>query len=576
MVFSLKIKKQTDNAQKGVGKTKIKINKSINLKKNQNKMSTDTKIPEKKDINNRDKKLFILDTNIIIRDPMCIFNFAEHDIAIPAIVLQELDKYKKGTDMLNFNVREFHRQLKKLREKKVSKEFTKKRNGKGGKIAIFKDVPALANGGVEIAPGLGKIQIHPYNKRMSDWVKNNFLENTADDKILATVAIIEEDLMNKPGNTQKVILVTKDANLQFKADLCGIDVEDYETDKIASVDSLYTGRGVLINPELKPLIDVLSFKKEAPIFGAEYSQYIPAEEIIPNKFMTIKAGQQSVLACVDPKGQMFRTIDKTKMSAAGIVPLNTEQVFSMYALLNPNIHLVTLLGKAGSGKTLLAIATALEQLRQGIYKKIIIAAAMVPLSDKPIGALPGGIDAKVSPYMQGFFDNLDFIRNELKGKWDKEPDAVNATKKRKKTEKPASSKRKNAGRAAQQRQQVVAQSEEGPKDFITQQLALGNIQIQALATIRGRSLNNVKFILDESQNISLHEAKTILTRSGKNTQMVFCGDIEQIDTPYLDERSNGLSNVIDKMSNHRLVAHVTLEKGERSELADLAADRLKN
>jgi PhoH-like ATPase len=273
---------------------------------------------------------------------------------------------------------------------------------------------------------------------------------------------------------------------------------------------------------------------------------------------------------------MFHVIDKSKMSAAGIVPLNTEQVFSMHALLNPNIHLVTLLGKAGSGKTLLAIATALEQLRQGIYKKIIIAAAMVPLSDKSIGALPGGIDAKVSPYMQGFFDNLDLIRNELKGKWDKEPEAVNATKKRKKTEKPASSKRKNAGKAAQQRQQVVAQSEEGPKDFITQQLALGNIQIQALATIRGRSLNNVKFILDESQNTTLHEAKTILTRAGKNTQMVFCGDIEQIDTPYLDERSNGMSNVIDKMSGHNIVAHVTLEKGERSELAELAAIRLKS
>jgi len=232
-------------------------------------------------------------------------------------------------------------------------------------------------------------------------------------------------------------------------------------------------------------------------------------------------------------------------------------VFSVSALMNKDINLVTLMGKAGTGKTLLAMATAIQQIKDNKYDRIIVAAAMVPLSNRDIGALPGSADEKVSPYMQGLFDNLAFIQSQMKGpKIDLvvEHQEVASSAKRKTQKKPPTTVEK--------------------VDYITSLQKDGKLKIQPLASIRGRSLNNTYFVIDEAQNLTPHEVKTIITRAGKNTKIVFCGDVEQIDSPYLDARSNGLSHAIYRLAGKKIVAHVTLVKGERSELAELAADLL--
>lgn len=518
-------------------------------------MSTDKKIPT--------KKFFVLDTNIILHDPNCTRSFAEHNVDIPDTALKELDNNKKGNEIKNYNVRIFHRQLKKLREKQTSKEFKKKR-GKSI-VTVTKRVPELSNGGTEIEQGLGKIEIIRFTKPMFNWMKANFLEDTPDHRILATVVAREEEVFAKYGSDCKVILVTKDTNLQLKADLFGIDVEDYENDKIANIDLLDTGKGTLLNTELYRLITDLETKKKVPIFGKGYSQYIPKEEIRPNRFLTISTGKKSILAYVDPNEEFFYKVEKPTMS--GITPLNDEQMCSSHALLNPDIKLVFLLGKAGTGKTLLAMASGLGQHRSKQYGKVLIASAMVPLSDKSVGALPGDMEAKLSPYMQGLFDNLDFIRSQLKGEWDNEGIG-------KEKEHVPNKKQRNNGNAAQTRKNPAPVIEGETKDYIARQQELGNLVIQPLTSIRGRSLNNVFFIIDEAQNLTPHEVKTIITRAGKNTKIILCGDIKQIDTPYLDERSNGLTHAIDKMCGRKIVANVILVKSERSELAELAADLL--
>lgn len=348
--------------------------------------------------------------------------------------------------------------------------------------------------------------------------------------------------------------MTKDFNLQAKADLLGIEVQDYENDKVPNIDKLYMGRGELVHEGLSSLVDLLYRPGgKAPIFDAECSEYINKEDIQSNKFFVIRAGKKSCLARVDVNMEYFYKVEKE--TVAGISPLNSEQVFSVSALMNKDINLVTLMGKAGTGKTLLAMATGIQQLRDNKYDRMVIAAAMVPLSNRDIGALPGTVDEKVSPYMQGLFDNLSFIQSQMKGP---KVDFVIEQ------QESSSTKRKNQKKAPTTER----------VDFITSLQKDGKLKIQPLASIRGRSLNNTLFIIDEAQNLTPHEVKTVITRAGKNTKIVFCGDVQQIDSPYLDARSNGLSHAIYRLAGKKIVAHVTLEKGERSELAELAADLL--
>jgi PhoH-like ATPase len=233
------------------------------------------------------------------------------------------------------------------------------------------------------------------------------------------------------------------------------------------------------------------------------------------------------LACYNPIEDRIEKVDKRPVY--GVRPRNAEQTFAIHAILNTDIKLITIQGVAGTGKTLLALASALEQKKQ--FRQIFLARPIVPLSNKDIGYLPGDIKSKLNPYMEPLWDNLKFIQNQF---------------------------------------------DEHEKDFktITEMLTKDVLNIMPLAYIRGRSLSNIIFIVDEAQNLTPHEVKTIITRAGENTKIIFTGDIYQIDTPYLDTQSNGLSYLIDRIQNHDIYAHITLEKGERSELANLANDLL--
>ena len=328
--------------------------------------------------------------------------------------------------------------------------------------------------------------------------------------------------LNKQEPNTIIVLVTKDTNLRMKAKAMGILAQDYTTDKIESVDKIYTGRRLIEDISSKS-IDTL-FKKP---FEIESSKLPEVTSPIPNENFVLRNGTKSALATYNSFDDQFIRVDKTP--AYGIVPRNSEQAFALAALTNPKIQLVTLSGKAGTGKTLLALASALECRSQ--FRQIYLARPIVPLSNRDIGYLPGDIQSKIDPYMQPLWDNLGVIRHQFK--------------------------------------------ESDPKSLkINEMLEQEKLVITPLAYIRGRSLQKAFFIVDEAQNLTPHEVKTIITRAGEGTKVIFTGDIYQIDQPYLDKLSNGLSYLINRMTNQKIFAHITLEKGERSYLADLASNLL--
>jgi PhoH-like ATPase len=314
-----------------------------------------------------------------------------------------------------------------------------------------------------------------------------------------------------------VILVSKDINLRLKAKSLNLPAEDYTTGKIQNVNSLFSGKSEL--NEVPP--EVINKIYEKGFCTPEEILY--KSILIANNYFIIKNDKKSVLAYYNPESQLVEKVEKRMIY--GIKPRNAEQTFAIHALLNPKVRLVSIIGVAGTGKTLLALSSALEQKRD--FKQIYLARPIVPLSNKDIGYLPGDIKSKLNPYMEPLWDNLKFIQNQYK---------------------------------------------ETDKEYskITEMVNQEKLVITPLAYIRGRSLSNIFFIVDEAQNLTPHEVKTIITRAGENTKLIFTGDINQIDTPYLDSQSNGLSYIIDRIKNHNLYAHITLEKGERSELANLA------
>ena len=441
--------------------------------------------------NVKEKKIFVLDTSVILYNHNAIHSFEDNDVAIPITVLEELDNFKKGNDTINFEAREFIRIIDKLSNKATLTRWISLGMPKGGKFKV------VMNEQSEL-----------------DAVKV-FGENKPDHRILNAALIM---IAENPG--KKVVLVTKDVNLRLKAKSLNIPAEDFETGKIKDVEGLYAGK-VLVENLDKTIIDIIY---EA---GWCLPEDIGVKKPYPNQYFILKNGKSSVLAFFNPITERIEKIEKH--SCYKITPRNAEQVFALHAILNPNVKLVTLQGIAGTGKTLLALAGSLEQKRN--FKQIYLARPIVPLSNKDIGYLPGDIKSKLDPYMQPLWDNLKFIQNQYNEK-DKEF-------------------------------KVITEAVESEKLMIT-----------PLAYIRGRSISNVCFIVDEAQNLTPHEVKTIITRAGENTKIIFTGDIYQIDTPYLDAQSNGLSTMIDKIKQHALYAHVRLEKGERSELANLANDLL--
>jgi PhoH-like ATPase len=339
-----------------------------------------------------------------------------------------------------------------------------------------------------------------------------FNEDKADHRILNAALSLQ-----KEEKGRRVILVSKDVNLRLKAMSLGLLAEDYTTGKIQNISSLYTGRTIIEDVDAN-MINLLYDKGYCP--PKEILGKLEAEK---NHFYILKSGKKSVLAYYNPTNEMIEQVEKR--SVYGIKPRNAEQTFAIHAVMKPEIKLVSIQGVAGTGKTLLALAGALEQKRE--FKQIYLARPIVPLSNKDIGYLPGDIKSKLNPYMEPLWDNLKYIQNQYS---------------------------------------------ETDKEYskITEMVNQEKLVITPLAYIRGRSLSNICFIVDEAQNLTPHEVKTIITRAGENTKFIFTGDIYQIDTPYLDSQSNGLSYLIDRLKNHELYAHITLEKGERSELANLA------
>ncbi|MBS1272205.1 MAG: PhoH-like protein [Candidatus Marinimicrobia bacterium] len=437
-------------------------------------------------------KIFVLDTNVILHDSECIYHFQEHDIVIPITVLEELDSFKKGNETLNFHAREFVREL----------------------DALSGD--HLFNGGVDIGEKNGKISIS-LEKQFHKDLQFNFSEHKPDHHILNTAYQLAE------GHPEKaVILVSKDVNLRMKAKSMGLLAQDYKTDHVQDVSALYTGLRIEENmPE-----QVIEEMYKVP-FEVEASALPIENPLNPNEYLIMRNGRKSALGVYNPNTLNVHRVEKT--SVYGITPRNAEQTFAFNALMNTDIPLVSLSGKAGTGKTLLALAAALEKRKH--YRQIYLARPIVPLSNKDIGFLPGDIQSKLDPYMQPLYDNLGVIQNQFPG---------SNTKNRR----------------------------------IKEMLDEEKLVISPLSYIRGRSLVNIYFIVDEAQNLTPHEIKTIITRAGEGTKVVFTGDIYQIDHPYLDSHSNGLSYLIDKMHGQKIYAHINLEKGERSELAELASNLL--
>ena len=436
-------------------------------------------------------KIFILDTNVILHDHTCIYQFQDNDIILPITVLEELDKFKRGNDLINFQAREFVRILDEI----IGDE--------------------LFNGGKSLGKKKGKLRIET-GKPFSEALKTSFREDIPDHRILA----IAEYTANAYPR-RKTVLVSKDINLRMKAKSLGIQAEDYKTDQVTDenvLDKTITTFESFDDVLIEKLYEQGSFAEEE-LKG----QFQPES----NECYIFKGNNSSVLARYDRKSnRIFRVEKKT---AYGIKPRNAEQTFSLNMLMNPDIQLVALTGKAGTGKTLLALAAAIEQHKS--FDQILLARPIVALSNRDLGYLPGDASEKINPYMQPLFDNLAVIKHVFN---------------------PRS-----------QEYQKIEELQKEEKLVIT-----------PLAYIRGRSLSNSYFIIDEAQNLTPHEIKTIITRAGEGTKMIFTGDLQQIDSPYLDMKSNGLAFMTDRMRNQELFAHINLVKGERSYLAELASDLL--
>lgn len=454
-------------------------------------------------------KIFVLDTNIILHDSRSIYNFQENDLVIPIAVIEELDKFKKSTDVLGYNAREFMRKIDIL---SADKNFFK-------------------GEGFSLGKGLGTLRVeinHPFPLEL----QGSFKDDIQDHRILAVAIWV------KNQNPQRfVALVTKDVNLRMKARALGMVAQDYLTDRIEEKHIEKNEKRVQVINNLPKntiervasggiTVDEVRYKKQ-PANQLYKFRY----EVLPGAAQESEGKRRQayeyLLARFDAPTNSI--VPVKPCTAYGIQPRNSEQVFAMDALMNPQVQLISLTGTAGTGKTLLALAAALEQADN--FSQILLARPVIPLKNQEIGYLPGDAKDKIGPYMLPLYDNLAVIKK-----------------------------------------QFGISSKENVK--IEDMLRREKLLISPLAYIRGRSLSNVFFIIDEAQNLTPHEVKTIITRAGEGTKIVFTGDIQQIDQPYLDKWSNGLTHINDKLYGEPLFEHVNLTKGERSKLSELAGKKL--
>lgn len=443
-------------------------------------------------------KIFVLDTNVILHDYKAIRKFQDNDIVIPMAVIEELDKFKKGNDALSFNSRGFVRELDRLTGNKLFGKY-----------------------GVPIGKGMGCIKVevnHPFPEAL----KECFKDDIQDHRIIATAMWVRD---NNPGRF--VALVTKDINMRMKAKAVGMEVQDYMTDRVEESKVENALKEVQIIDKLpSEVLQSLNYGPENSIDWKEVSQKEPSANQL-YKFSW--GGNREECCCARYDASRKKIALVRTREAYGIRPRNDEQKFAIDACLNPKIKLVSLTGGAGTGKTLIALAAALEL--ESEFDQIILTRPAVILGNQDLGFLPGDQKSKMSPFVQPLMDNLNVIKNCFK------PSSRQALR-------------------------------------IEAMLKDEKLLISPLAYIRGRSLGKVFFIIDEAQNLTPHEIKTIITRAGEGTKIVFTGDIHQIDQPYLDQWSNGLTHLSDKMTGQALFQHVNLRKGERSELSDIAAKLL--
>jgi PhoH-like ATPase len=446
---------------------------------------------EGKSKSNGRAKIFVLDTSVILYDHNAFENFEENDVAIPIQVLEELDNMKSGNDTRNFEARSFIRLMDDMSHNHLLNQWRPLNGSSKGNFKVIMDTKTAVD------------------------AEEIFGSDKVDNRILNAALGLQEENPDK-----KIILVSKDICLRLKAKALNLHSEDYETGKIKNLDQLYTGETTLDKVPEK----LISQLNKAETLNADSFEMQPHTS---NHFYTLNGKKGSVSVFYNSKTAQLEKI--TDQPVFNIFPKNMEQAFAIHALLHPDIKLVTIQGNAGTGKTLLALAGALEQRKY--FRQIYVTRPIVPLSNKDIGFLPGDIKSKIDPYMAPIWDNLKFIKDQFG-------------------------------------------DDEKMQAKIDELVANDKISIAPLAFIRGRTLSKIFFIVDEAQNLTPHEVKTIISRAGENSKFVFTGDIYQIDTPYLDAESNGLSYLIDKAKGHPLYAHITLQKGERSELANLATELL--
>ena len=445
-----------------------------------------------------DKKIFVLDTNVLIHNPQSLFSFEDNDVAIPITVIEEVDNFKKSVDEKGRNARQIGRILDGLREKGSLRDGVKTENG--GKIKVV------------------------LSRKVSDTTNDVLITDTNDNLIIGTALFLKEQ-----NPKTQVILISKDANVRIKADAFGLEAANYETDKI-NFSELYSGY-------LKLAVD------DATIAEFEEKKFLLNDfgEIYPNQFVLLCKNAEDDDGVIARYSVENNTIYPLKFYTGqelfGIKARNNEQIMAFDLLLDPEVKMVSLVGKAGTGKTLIALAAGLNQVvENNNYTRLVVSRPISPLG-KDIGYLPGTKAEKFNPWMQPIFDNMEIL---LSTKNEKE-DSGNG--------------------------KIFGKKQPGLKDY----LDFGFIELEPLTYIRGRSLPDQYIIIDESQNLTPHEMKTIITRAGEGTKIVLTGDPYQIDIPYLDSESNGLSIAVEKLKAEKIVGHVTLIKGERSELADMAA-----